>query len=381
MLENQTQLKPQEPSIFLSYAKEDKKRVRAIYQRLRKERLNPWLDLADLLPGQDWDRTIISAIRNAKFFLVFLSNNSINKRGYVQKEIREALDVAERMPDGELFIIPVRLEECIVPDRLSKWHWIDIFRPHGLRKIVNTLRAKFDQVETDTLAQNYESEHVSDQEGKLISGDEYNQFMNELVLPPTYKGRQYELRALGLRDFAGLRRDDAPLDPFALAHFAKLMVINFDEIKGLSREAREHLLGEGANTWSGGTASRPLPNGWRLVILNPKHGLQRNNATLMEEVCHVYLGHKANRLHILAENKQGKTVAREYNEEDEEVAYAVGAAALVPFTALRRFVSKGEPSRAIAQHFNVSRDLIEYRIKVSRLWAEYKARHPEEFRR
>ena len=203
--------------------------------------------------------------------------------------------------------------------------------------------------------------------------------MEENVLPPTQKGRQYELRALGLRDFARVR-DEEPLDPFALAHFAKLMVVDFEMIQGLSEETREHLLGAGSNSWSGGTASRPLPNGWRLVILNPKHGAQRNNATLMEEVCHVFLGHKANRLSIIAKNKQGKTVARDYNEEDEEAAYAVGAAALVPFAALRRFVLKGKTSKEIALHFNVSRDLVEYRVKVSRLWDEYKRLHPEEIR-
>jgi len=201
--------------------------------------------------------------------------------------------------------------------------------------------------------------------------------VDETVLPPTYKGRQYELRALGLRDFAGVR-DSEPLDPFALAHFAKLMVIDFEHIQGLSKETREHLLGTGSEAWSGGTCSRPLPNGWRVVILNPKHGAQRNNATLMEEVCHVFLGHKANRLHIVAQNKQGKTVARDYNEADEEAAYAVGAAALVPFAALRRFVRAGKTSLEMARHFNVSRELIEYRLKVSRLWPDYKKRHPKE---
>lgn len=202
--------------------------------------------------------------------------------------------------------------------------------------------------------------------------------MDETLLPPTFKGRQYELRALGLRDFAGLRRDDDPLDPFALAHFAKLMVVDFDQIQGLSEETREHLLGLGSSAWSGGTCSRPLPNGWRLVILNPRHGRQRNNATLMEEVCHVFLGHKANRLSIVAQNKHGKTVARDYNDADEEAAYAVGAAALVPFAALSRFVRAGKTSQEIARHFNVSRDLVEYRMKVSRLWPEYRDRHPEE---
>lgn len=197
-------------------------------------------------------------------------------------------------------------------------------------------------------------------------------------LPPTFKGRQYEIRAMGLRDFAGLRRDDERLDPFELAYYAKLYVANFDEIEGLSDETKEHLLGLGTNDWSGGTASHALPNGWRLVILNPKHGPARNNATLMEEVCHVFLGHKANRLSIVAQNKEGKTVARDYNEADEEAAYAVGAAALVPFAGLRRLMKQGKSSIEIARHFNVSRELVEYRLKVSRLWAEYRERHPEE---
>ena len=47
------------------------------------------------------------------------------------------------------------------------------------------------------------------------------------------------------------------------------------------------------NDWSGGACSRPLPNGWRIVILNPAHGIQRNRATLMEEISHVFLGHTA----------------------------------------------------------------------------------------
>ena len=202
--------------------------------------------------------------------------------------------------------------------------------------------------------------------------------MEDEQLPPTFKGRQYEVRAMGLRDFAGLRRDDDPLDPFELAHFARLMVIDFDQIQGLSEETREHLLGSGSDAWSGGTCSRPLPNGWRLVILNPRHGRSRNNATLMEEVCHVFLGHKANRLSIVAKNKHGKTVARDYNDEDEEAAYAVGAAALVPYAGLRRMVKRGKTSIEIARHFNVSRELVEYRMKVSRLWPEYRQRHPEE---
>lgn len=117
-------------------------------------------------------------------------------------------------------------------------------------------------------------------------------------LPPTEKRKQFELRALALRDFAGVRPDEA-LDPFALAEFARLLVVDFDQIKELSAESREHLLGDGMNDWSGGACSRPLPNGWRIVILNPAHGVQRNRATLMEEISHVFLGHTANRLAVV----------------------------------------------------------------------------------
>ena len=191
-------------------------------------------------------------------------------------------------------------------------------------------------------------------------------------LPPTPKGRDYELRALGLRDFARLNGDE-PLDPFALAQYAKIWVVDFADIEGLAPEIREHLTGAGAEAWSGGTCSHNLPNGWRLVILNPAQGPQRMNATLMEEVCHVFLGHLANRLAVVAHDKNGQRLARDYNDADEEAAYSIGAAALVPYASLRRFLQRGWTARDIARHFRVSRPLVEFRLKVTRLWDDYKA--------
>jgi len=201
--------------------------------------------------------------------------------------------------------------------------------------------------------------------------------MKTNVLPPGEKWRQYELRALGLRDFAGAR-DDAPFDPFALARHANLLVVDFDQVKGLSPQAREHLLGAASEQWSGGAASHPLPNGKRIVILNPNHGPQRMKATLMEEICHVFLGHQPNRLSITGKDKRGRTVARDYQKTDEESAYAIGAAALVPYSSLRRRLLQGKSSSDVAKHFRVSRQLVEYRLKVTHLWSLYKSAHPKE---
>jgi hypothetical protein len=193
-------------------------------------------------------------------------------------------------------------------------------------------------------------------------------------LPPGEKWRSFELKAIGLRDFARLRPEQ-PLDPFKLARFANLLVVDFEEIKGLSELAREHLLGPASSQWSGGACSIALPDGRRIVILNPTHGRMRTHATLMEEISHVFLGHQPNRLKVVAQDEQGRTLSRDYRKADEEEAYAVGAAALVPFSALRRAVLNGKASDEIARYFKVSRELVEYRLKVTRLWQTYRKAH------
>jgi hypothetical protein len=190
-------------------------------------------------------------------------------------------------------------------------------------------------------------------------------------LPPGEKWRGFELKGLGLRDFAGVGPKQ-PLDPFKLACFANLLVVPFEQIEALSKEAKAHLLGDAAEHWSGGACSVALPDGRRIVILNPTHGRLRTNATLMEEISHVFLGHQPNRLKVVAQDERGRTLARDYRKADEEAAYGVGAAALVPFVALRDAVLAGQSSAEIARHFHVSRDLVEYRLKVTRLWQTYR---------
>ena len=188
-------------------------------------------------------------------------------------------------------------------------------------------------------------------------------------LPPGEKWRNFELKALGLRDFARVRIDQ-PLNPFELARFANLLVVRFDEVAGLSENARAHLLGAASENWSGGAVT--LPNGMKLVILNPTHGRSRTNATLMEEICHVFLGHQPNRLSVVTKDERGKVMNRDYRKADEEEAYGVGAAALVPYGSLKKLLLQGKTSSEIALHFRVSTELVEYRMKVTHLWREYK---------
>lgn len=135
--ENQHQLK-----VFLCHSSTDKPIVRKLYQKLHAEGIAPWIDEEDLLPGQDWQQEIPKVVRAADVVLVCLSQNSITKAGYVQKEIKHALDIADEQPEGEIFIIPVRLEECKVPERLSRWHWVNLFEENGYAKLMRALKTR-----------------------------------------------------------------------------------------------------------------------------------------------------------------------------------------------------------------------------------------------
>jgi hypothetical protein len=129
-----------EPLIFLCHASEDKPRVRELYHRLKEAGYRPWLDKEDLLPGQDWRHEIETIIRNPYNIVVAcLSCNSVTKRGVVQQEIKWALDVLDQTPEGTIYLIPARLEECQVPSRLSELHWVELFEPDGFGKLKQAL--------------------------------------------------------------------------------------------------------------------------------------------------------------------------------------------------------------------------------------------------
>ena len=109
--------------VFLCHSSGDKDQVRDLYQRLKDDGFHPWLDEEDLLPGQDWSQEIPKAVRSSAVVLVCLSRSSVSKTGYVQREIKYALDVAEEQPEGSIFLIPVMLTDCDVPERLRRWQW------------------------------------------------------------------------------------------------------------------------------------------------------------------------------------------------------------------------------------------------------------------
>jgi hypothetical protein len=115
-------------NVFLCHSSQDKPIVRELYQRLISENwIDPWLDEEKILPGQDWNYEIEKAVERADVVLVCLSNKSVTKEGYVQRELRLVLDLALTKPDETIFLIPLRLEDCQAPRRLQTWQYEDYF--------------------------------------------------------------------------------------------------------------------------------------------------------------------------------------------------------------------------------------------------------------
>lgn len=126
--------------VFLCHSSGDKPAVRELYRRLRADGVEPWLDEEDLLPGQEWEPEIAKAVRISDVIIVCLSRGSITKEGFVQKEIAFALDVAKEKPPGTIFLVPLRLEACELPDRLSDWHAGSLYEERGYERLLRALQ-------------------------------------------------------------------------------------------------------------------------------------------------------------------------------------------------------------------------------------------------
>ena len=116
------------PQVFISYAKEDIEMAKKLRNHLHDAGVSTWLDVFDLRPGERWRNVIRKEIKKCSYFIALISNKSVGKRGFVQKELREAISIAEEFPQDEIFIIPVRINECIPPhEDLQELQRVDLF--------------------------------------------------------------------------------------------------------------------------------------------------------------------------------------------------------------------------------------------------------------
>lgn len=132
--------------LFISYASGDRSKAQELHAYLSTHGMNPWLDTENLLPGQDWKMEISKALDETDLILLCLSKTSVTREGYVQKEMRLALDRALEMPQGEIFLIPARFEDVELPFSLREYQWVDLYTESGKAKLLKSLGLRAQKV-------------------------------------------------------------------------------------------------------------------------------------------------------------------------------------------------------------------------------------------
>jgi hypothetical protein len=127
----------------VAYVVEDLALARRLRDGIRAAGCAAWLDKDKLLPGQNWPRAIERAITISDAFIACFSSRSIAKRGQFQSELRYALDCTRRLPQDDVFMVPVRFEACSLPHRIADHvHYVDMFPDwdRGLARVVKAIR-------------------------------------------------------------------------------------------------------------------------------------------------------------------------------------------------------------------------------------------------
>jgi hypothetical protein len=132
--------------IFISYASGDRAEAQKLHLYLASQGTDPWIDTENLLPGQDWKMEISKALDETDLILLCLSKKSVSKEGYVQKEMRLALDRALEIPPGEIFLIPARFEEVDLPYSLRDFQWVDLYTESGMKKLLKSLNLRAERI-------------------------------------------------------------------------------------------------------------------------------------------------------------------------------------------------------------------------------------------
>jgi len=152
-------------TVFISYAHEDFESAKKLYQNLKSAGVEPWLDKISITVGQKWKVAIRSAINDSHYFIPLLSSKSVQKKGYVQREIREALEILDGLSYKDIFVIPVRTENCKVSNKkLNERQMVDLFPDweDGIKKVLegmgidtNNIKQKQDNIQTANLDEAY----------------------------------------------------------------------------------------------------------------------------------------------------------------------------------------------------------------------------------
>ncbi|MDO8540150.1 MAG: toll/interleukin-1 receptor domain-containing protein [Opitutaceae bacterium] len=127
---------PPRPSVFISYASEDRSAARTLRDALAAAGIDVWYDESDLTGGDAWDQKIRRQIRDCDYFMPVVSaTTERRKEGYFRREWRLAVERTLDMADDVLFLLPIAIDDTSeatarVPEKFLAVQWLRL--PSGL---------------------------------------------------------------------------------------------------------------------------------------------------------------------------------------------------------------------------------------------------------
>lgn len=131
---------PKKPLVFICHESEASEPVRKLYAYLKTGGFVPWLGESDIPAGGELAFETKRAINSADFALVCLSKNSTRKRGHFNKTLKWIMDRQDETYEGDIFMIPVRIETCELPDRLADLQPVDLFSSDGQERLIRAMK-------------------------------------------------------------------------------------------------------------------------------------------------------------------------------------------------------------------------------------------------
>jgi hypothetical protein len=138
--------------VFISYCHDNEKEVRRLCDDLVAAGENVWWDKKDILSGMDWKLEIKQAIQDSYAVIAcFSEETDKRKQSGIYPELINAIEEYCKYPPGSIFLIPVRLSECIIPqiaingfNALDSLQHVDLFpsetRPDGLNRLILSIQ-------------------------------------------------------------------------------------------------------------------------------------------------------------------------------------------------------------------------------------------------
>jgi hypothetical protein len=125
--------------VLIGSANADVPRVEELRAKLTAEGFVVLKDPGDVSSGADWKESFRTVIRDSRFFLIGLSNNSVDQQGRLEKTLRSKLEILWKGLNNETWLLPVRLEECLVPEKLLAFTPVDLFVKDGFGNLLEAM--------------------------------------------------------------------------------------------------------------------------------------------------------------------------------------------------------------------------------------------------